>query len=237
MTRCLTVAILVFVVAEVAEAQQVWMSVGGGYLSQSSTLDDRVSLTEYFEPSVLEAQYPGGGGALLDAAVHVGVTRAWAATGGVAFFRRTSSAALTGLIPHPLYFGQPRAVEGITADASRRELTLRAEMAWTTPLFSRARLTLSGGPMAVNASQAMVTSVASREQAYPFDTVDLTPSTEPASDWGIGATGAINVSWAATSRLAVGVTGRWSHASISLRSRAASAGGPSIISAIAFQVR
>jgi hypothetical protein len=89
----------------------------------------------------------------------------------------------------------------------------------------------------VHASQVLATNIAIREHGYPFDVVELAPGTESETAWGFGITGAINASWAASSRVAIGITGRFSRATVSLHGHDVDAGGPSLIGALNVRLR
>ena len=230
-------ALLTLCISDAVEAQQVWLSFGGGYASQREAIQDTVALSAYLEPEVVDARYPAGGGVLVDASGAVAVSPRLAFATGISVFRRTTDALLNARVPHPLHFAKPRAAEGVLADTARRDVAFRTELAWTRPVLRRLRLTVSGGPLAVHTSQSMARAIGIREQGYPFDVVELNPAVQTESAWGFGITGAINASWAATPRVAIGVTGRFSHATVSLRSHEVDAAGPSVIGAFQYRLR
>jgi hypothetical protein len=237
MKRVILAAALVLAWSNAAHAQQVWLSLGGGYLSQSDEFDHTVALPEHLETAVVSGTYPASGGTLIDATAHVTVAPAWAIAGGIGVFRSSSDVQLRGRIPHPLYFAQPRAAEQQLDDVGHHEIMLRAELAWIRAVAGRMRVSLSAGPMAVRASQELATTFSVRELAYPYDEVEIAPSTRAEAGWGLGATAAVAASWMATERLAIGVTARYSRASVSLLDHSVEAGGPSVIGAVSYRVR
>jgi hypothetical protein len=230
-------AVLVVMFAGSAEGQPAWVSIGGGYLSQDDPFVHTISFPEYFEPAHVGGEYPGGGGVLLDVGAGVGLRHGWSVQSSVGSWRRSTDAVLRGAIPHPLYFAQPREVEHVVADLTRRETALRAELAWTRPWGDRVQLTVSGGPVAVHAAHDMATAVRVRETGYPYDAVAVEPGVTTESSWGIGATAAVNGSYVATNRLALGVTGRFSRATVTLRDQDVNADGPSVTATLRIRLR
>jgi hypothetical protein len=224
-------------VCDAAFAQQVWLAFGGGYEPSGAASHDAVPLSEYFEPGLVEARYPRPGAIIADAAGSVMVSPAVALGAGIGVLNQRTAIAFEGRVPHPLFFGQPRRAEGVLARAGRREVAIRAEIAWTRPLLNRLRVMLSGGPLMVHASHEMVTGFAIREQGYPFDSAELRPVIDTASGWGIGITSAATASWATSPRLAVSVTGRFSRATVRLGNVDMDAAGPSVTGAVTVRVR
>jgi hypothetical protein len=237
MIRFVLTAALVVGLTGTAHAQPVWLSLGGGYLSQSNEFEHVVTFPEHLETAVVDGPYDTSGGALVDVGASVGVAPAWAIAGGVNVFRSSSDVRLRGRIPHPLYFAQPRVVDRELESLDRNEVALRAELAWIRPLASRMRVTVSAGPMAVRASQEVAASFSVTELGYPYDEVELVPSTRADQEWGFGGTVAVAASVLATERLTIGVTARYSRATVSLHNHRVDAGGPSFIAAVSWRAR
>ena len=90
---------------------------------------------------------------------------------GASTFNSTSDAAVTAQIPHPFFFNQARAVSG-NQSLSHEESAIRLDLAVTVPLTRTLELTVSGGPVMVQAKQDLVSAVKYGE-AYPYEHREL----------------------------------------------------------------
>jgi hypothetical protein len=237
MRRTVFAALFTLCVTTTVEAQQVWVSLGGGYASSGDEMQAPLTFSQYFETGLVTARYPGRGGVVIDASGTMVVSDRLSFATGVSVFRRTADAVLNGRVPHPLHFAQPRDAERELTSMTRRDVALRTELAWTRPVVSRLQMTLSGGPLVVHTAQPMAGYIAIREQGYPFDVVDLNPTLETESAWGFGFTAAVNASWVASPRVALGVTGRLSRANVNLRGHAVDGAGPALLGALQYRLR
>jgi hypothetical protein len=237
MTRFVVALVLVLALSTRVDARQLWATVGGGYTAPSAAVTDIVTLREYVEPGLVTTNYPGSGGMTVDAGAHLTLRRGLGVSAGVGLSRRDSDSFVSATVPHPLFFSQSRRVDAVVNSGTRRELAVRAELTWTTAIARRVHLTLSGGPTLLRATQSFLTDVTIREEGYPFDNVALAPSWDDESAWGAGLTGAVETTWAATPRVALGMTGRFSRATASLRGQSVAVGGPSLIGAFKFRLR
>ncbi len=81
------------------------------------------------------------------------------------------TARITGAIPHPFFFDQPRALDG-TARLRGEDLAVHFAAMWLIPVTDRFQLAVFGGPTWFRLKQHTVASVAIDDE-YPYDTVTL----------------------------------------------------------------
>jgi hypothetical protein len=109
------------------------------------------------------------GGAFADVGGAYRVRPAFWIGGSVAFLSRTVESDLRALIPHPLYFNQPREIDATVSGLRNTETHLHAAISYQAPLSRSADLSLFGGPSLFRIAQDVVTAV-NYDSVYPFDT-------------------------------------------------------------------
>jgi len=128
----------------------------------------------------------------------------------------SASASITGQVPHPFFFNQPRSISGESADLSHDENGYHISAYWVVPVGRRLEVTLFGGPTIIDVSRQLVNDVQFTE-TYPYDTAEFTEATvEKASKTGFGAHGGASVSYLVTREVGVGGSVRYTRASIDL---------------------
>lgn len=138
----------------------------------------------------------------------------------------TSDAQVTGDVPHPFFFNQPRALAGTTPIA-REDLAIHIAGMWLLPITEDFQMAVFGGPTWFQITQQALTSV-DVDDEYPFDAVTLgsvTTERRKGSRWGYNA--GIDASYFFTQYLGIHGLLRYSRATIGLGSSAGSieAGG------------
>jgi hypothetical protein len=133
------------------------------------------------------------------------------------YFRRTEVAEISGGVPHPFYFNQPRAISG-QSNLRREDLAIHLDAMWLIPVTESFQVALFGGPTYFRVTQHMVQDVEISEE-YPFDEVHLTGATstrEHASK--IGMNGGVDLSWFFSEHVGVAGIVRYSRAIVSMPS-------------------
>lgn len=144
-----------------------------------------------------------------------GSRRVWKNLGvGAAFTMHQSSSdvAITGSIPHPFVFSQPRSFDGSASGLHRQETSFAIQARGYFPLSRRVYLTVFGGPVLTLLDQSVVTAV-DYSEAYPYDTATFrsnTVATAAQSKWGAGA--GVDVAYFRSRRMGVGASIKFSGA-------------------------
>lgn len=81
------------------------------------------------------------------------------------------TARITGGIPHPFFFDQPRPLDG-TARLRGEDLAVHLDALWLIPATDRLQFTIFGGPTWFRLKQHTIASVVVEDE-YPYDSVTL----------------------------------------------------------------
>jgi hypothetical protein len=153
---------------------------------------DRVDPLVTFERAAIDATYKPSVGIGGGAGVARRLSSRFGVVAAVSFGSTKADVSAKGLLPHPLYFNEPREVEGqAEVSGSQVIVDLLATGFWQKG--PRWTILAGVGPALVRASQDVVDGVMATE-TFPYDTVTVTGlSTARASGTGIGATGMLDV--------------------------------------------
>ena len=179
------VAGLVLAAARDASAQKPWedrvyMNIGFGVESGDSTLTDSRPLTIYEETGSVSTTSTFKSGSLFD----VGVGwRLWKnLSAGVSYHQEQNDAdaIVTGSIPHPIFFNQPRTLSPpVTVSAmERKESAVHAQFGWMVPIGTKFDVLVFAGPSFFRLQQEVFTSVTVTEKGAPYSEVAVTGTRE-----------------------------------------------------------
>src|SRR5262249_26461958 len=127
-------ALLAATPARAQAPDRVTVSINGGYRPTTQRFDDRVSPTQFVETATVDTAYRVKAAPQIDVGAAVRVWRRLAVGADIAYFTKVSSGTVSAQIPHPFYFGRPRAVGGDATHLNRREIAVHAQARWTLPL-------------------------------------------------------------------------------------------------------
>jgi hypothetical protein len=74
---------------------------------------------------------------------------------------------ISGTVPHPFFFNQPRSLTG-TASGTREELAIHIDAVYVIP-GKQLQIAIFGGPTFFNAKQTIITDFTYNNDVYPFD--------------------------------------------------------------------
>jgi hypothetical protein len=172
--------------------------------------------TVHAEDATLTADASIGVGPAFAVRAGMRVWKNMALGGGVSVVSASQSLNVTGRLPHPFQFNQPRDVEG-TADGLERVETLAAfEVSWLVAVSRRIDMLVFGGPAYLRVRQDMATRIQFTE-SYPYDTATYAGiETASMSGGGVGVTGGVDVAYLLSKHLGIGGELRYSYASTTL---------------------
>ena len=219
-------------VAPAADAQMrdwedtAFVSVNFGYQVGDRSFSETLSATIYDETATYGVNHESGGGGFFDISGGVRVWRNLAAGLGVTRFAATSGAAVTGSIPHPLFYGRPRTGSFYRTDLEHTETGIHLQAVWVVPVTDQIDVSVFGGPSFFNVGQSVITNLTPAEVGAPFDTVAITgASTSTVSERAVGGNVGVDITYLVTERYGGGLFVRWAGASVDIP---ASGGSPSI---------
>jgi hypothetical protein len=137
----------------------------------------------------------------------------WGVLIGFSAFQSTADADLSGSVPHPFFFNQPRALTG-TVPLARTENALHLDVLFRVPLSPKLDLNIIAGPTIFFLKNDFVSSV-SYTESYPYDTVTfVSASTIQSSKTALGFNAGLDVSAWLSRNVGVGGFARFSIASV-----------------------
>jgi len=168
------------------------------------------------EDATLNADASIGIGPVFGARGGVRVWKNLAVGGGLEMAATSQTLHVTGRLPHPFQFNQPREVEGTAAGLDRSEVLVALEVSWLVALARRVDMFVFGGPAYISVRQDMATRIQFTE-SYPYDTATFTGvETASVSGGAFGATAGLDISYLVTKHVGVGGEVRYSYASATL---------------------
>lgn len=212
------------VAADPADAQtQTWegtgyFSINYGYQQGDRAFQETLTATVYDEEASYLVEHTSIGGGQFDIGGGLRVWRNLAVGLAVTAFSTSAGAAITGTVPHPLFFDLPRVGSSTRTDLEHKELGFHFEAAWVIPLNEKISVTGAGGPSLFKVNQDLVTAVGvPQELGSPYTTVALgTVETTSASESGVGANVGIDVTYLLTERFGGGLFVRWAGGTVDL---------------------
>jgi outer membrane protein with beta-barrel domain len=181
-----------------------WVSVNGGYQSTANDFTNRQTIEIYAEEGTLDTAYPVKAAPLFDAGGGVRVWKGLGVGASVSGYNKKNASDVTGEIPHPFFFGQPRDIEGVSDPLAREELGVHIEARWVVPVSNKIVVSVFGGPSYFNVKQELITEV-ELDETYPFDAAALSgvvTQTQTQSKFGFNA--GVDLAYFFSNRFGVG---------------------------------
>jgi hypothetical protein len=213
---------LVFVFPHAAAAQgggwdgRVRVSVNGGIQASGNSFGESLSFPKNAETETVAVTTDAKRSTLVDGGIVVRVKGGFGVGVAVSYISHDANANITALVPHPIFFNQPRTVTG-TAPLTRSETAAHVDATYiiASPSID---LVLSGGASVFSVSQQLVTDVAYTE-VYPYDTATFSSAvTGAAKATPIGYNAGADVTWKLASHVGIGGVVRYSRATVTLTS-------------------
>lgn len=167
-------------VAQTAAAQGKWddrayINIGFGVESGSSDLNDGKTFTKYDEPAEVISTSTFSSGSLFDVGVGARVFSNFSVGVGYHQEDNTADGTLTGSIPNPIFFNQPRTFTTTVPGLTRKENAVHLVFGWMVPVGSNFDVLVFAGPSFFRLEQEVVSDVSIAEKAPPFSEVVVEP--------------------------------------------------------------
>jgi opacity protein-like surface antigen len=144
------------------------IAASGAWSASSLTLDTSRTFVAFAEDGQLGASEEVPGGAGFEASVQYRPARRLGLEAAFSLFSRDGSATIVAEVPHPLYLGRSRRIEGSQDGLGHRERTVHLDLV-VFPAIGRLQVALSGGVSLFNVQTDLVDDV-QYDQTYPYDT-------------------------------------------------------------------
>ena len=197
-----------------------YINVGWGVESGSSAMTDTRTSTIYEETATVDSAATFSSGSLFDVGVGVRVWRNLTVGAGYHQEQNDTEGKLTGSIPSPVFFNQPRTLNETVPGLNRKESAVHLVFGWVVPLSSKFDVMVSGGPSFFRVEQDAVSAVSIGETGGSFTTILAQPTitTSKKSQTGFNAgVDATYIVWENDSvRLGAGAFARFTRADVTL---------------------
>lgn len=200
-----------------AEGQErrVRLLVNGLYNSTSQSFLDTLTFTSFLENATSIRSYDRGTGIAFEAGGIVGITSSLGVMGSFELFDGTVDASFQERLPHPLFFDQPRSLEGQLGGLSYTERAVHIDAVFTREISSMT-VDVFGGPTLFFTRTEVLWTVSSSSD-YPFDEVQLVSTdTVKLDDNPFGFNVGGSLTYRFTPAVGVAFQARYSHASVSI---------------------
>ncbi len=178
--------------AQGTPADRVYLNIGFGVESGSTDSADTKQYTLYDETATTTTTAPWTSGSFFGGGADFRVIKNL--TVGVAYHQETntSDTAITGNVPHPIFFNRPRNFTGSATGLYRRENATHVSIGWIVPIGTKFDLLVSGGPSFFRLEQDVVSDVRIIERGGAFTEVGLEQPTvvtqkRSANGYNVGA--------------------------------------------------
>jgi hypothetical protein len=224
----------VLAIAPAAAAQtpdqpaRAFISVGGGYQSASQDVTTSGSFTLYDEPGSFTGSRTIGEGPFFD--IGGGVHLFGQVSAGFSYSRyvESSDVPFTVVVPHPLYFNQPRTVTMNVNDLGHTEDWFHFKLYYQLFSSSRFDASISGGASVVSVQEDTVKEVTATETGSPYTAVNLTATFESASKTAVGYNVGVEFNYHLTGSFGAGAFFRYTGATADLPWDQVKVGGPQV---------
>ena len=155
---------------------RVYLSIGFGVESGASDLNDSKQYTLYDETATTNTAAHWTSGSIFASGVDFRVFKNL--TVGVSYHQETNTTdtAITGTVPHPLFYNRPRNYTTKAGGLYRRENATHISFGWVVPFTPKLDLLVTGGPSFFRLEQDVVSDVTIAEKGGDFSEVVVAPT-------------------------------------------------------------
>jgi len=157
---------------------RAYINVGFGVESGNSDFTDTRTFSLYEESGTLNSASSFSSGSLFDVGVGIRVWRNFSV--GAAYHQEmnTADGTLTGTVPHPIFFNQPRSFTSTVSGLERRENAEHLVLGWTVPVGTKMDVMVFAGPSFFRVQQDVVADAKIAESGSPYTQVIVQPTIE-----------------------------------------------------------
>jgi opacity protein-like surface antigen len=194
---------------KVVVSANIGVQVSAQDLERNSTFDlyDEQASVDVFQEITSGAFFDFGGQYKLNRKYGVGLS--------YGFLSKKGDGTISGSLPHPQFFDQPRQFSSSASDLSRTEHSWHFQAIYYVPFIEKVDFAVSGGPSLFNVKQQLIRNVNFSENppAYTSVTIDSVDIVEPTdSGWGFNL--GVDMTYALTGRLGVGALVRYTYGNV-----------------------
>lgn len=162
--------------AQGAVTDRVFMNIGFGVESGSNDAADTKTYTLYDETATVSSSTSWTSGSIFGGGVDFRVVKNF--TVGVAYHQETNTtdSALSGAIPHPIFFNRPRNFTATEGGLYRRENATHITFGWVFPISTKLDVLVTGGPSFFRLEEDVVSEIEVIERGGAYTDVAVLPT-------------------------------------------------------------
>jgi hypothetical protein len=216
----------VLALAAASDAQAQWgeplggrltISVNGAVQPASQDISRTTTFDLYGESAEVTTAQEVKGGGLLDIGAVYRVRGNFGVGAAYTMMSSDSAGSISGRLPHPLFFDQPRAFDVPVAGLDHEEQALHLNAVWFVPFVEKVDFAIFAGPSFFAVKQGLARGITFSENppdfnAVTIDSIESATLEESAVGFNIGVDG----SYAVTRNIGVGVLLRYTRASVDM---------------------
>lgn len=197
-------------------ARHGFLIVNGGYQLTSNNFTDGATRRQYAEDGRVDTTYKVNAGPAFNVAAGARVWKALGVGVGVSRFSTSTPATLTGSVPNPFFFNQPRSISGSVGGLKREELAVHVQARGMLEAGPRLEVMAFGGPSFFQVKQSVVTDF-SISESYPYDAATFQSAiTTQSTTSKIGVNAGGDVAFFFTRQVGVGVTAQFAGTTVEI---------------------
>jgi Outer membrane protein beta-barrel domain len=217
MTAVMLCLAMCLVVVPRAHAQMTWTNQGfvnlsGGAQTGTHALDTSTTFDLYEEKAAVASGQQVKGGGFFDLSAGYKVWRNLAAAIGYTRSGSQADATITGSIPDPRVFDQPRTITASATGLHHTENTVHLMGVWMMPVTDKIDVGVSAGPSIFSVSQGLPTSISVAEPGPTVSSVVV----DDVKKTTVGVNFGVDVTYLVTKRFGVGGLARYTWGSVDL---------------------
>jgi hypothetical protein len=165
---------------------RVFGGISFGLDSGSATVNDNRSFIVYGESATLQSSSDFDADGIFDFSIGA---RVWQNMGVAIGYHSKSStgvAEITGSVPHPIFFDQPRTFTDSVDGIDRDESATHIQIGWMIPVNDNLDVFVYVGPSFYRLTQEVVTELAVAEEGPPFTSIVVQPTIAERDDSAVG---------------------------------------------------
>jgi hypothetical protein len=216
-------SVLAFCSAAASTASAQWaplggrltVAVNGAIQPGSQDLDRTTTFTLYDENAEVTTAQKIQGGGVFDIGAAYRIRKNIGLGVSYSFMRSVDPGTITGSLPHPIFFDQPRTFSTITGDLVHKEHVVHVQAIYYIPFVDKVDFSVFAGPSFFTVTQGFARGVTFSEQppdfrAVTIDTIDTVEVDKSGVGFNIGAEG----TYAITRMIGAGAMVRYTRASL-----------------------
>jgi hypothetical protein len=157
---------------------RAYINIGFGVESGNTDMTDSKPISKYDEAGTLTSKSSFTSGSLFDVSVGVRVWKNFSV--GTGYHQETNSqdGTVSGTVPHPIFFNQPRSFTQTVPALQRQESAVHLILGWTVPVGTKMDVMVFAGPSFFRLQQDVVADALIAEKGAPYTEVIVDPDVE-----------------------------------------------------------